>query len=61
MYEIIRNLADMTANLINAFFDLEIETEAGQVVAFGKISLAFIFFLVTLYLILDALGILDRE
>ena len=61
MYEIIQNFLDMVANLINAIFTFEIEWKPEQIVAIGKIAVSFVFIVVAIYLIVDALGLLDEE
>ena len=61
MVEIIENMLDLTATFINTLFMLEVEFNPGQFVPLGKIVVSFVFIAVSLYLILDALGILGDE
>lgn len=60
MVEIIRNFLDLSAQFINTLFLFQIEFNVGQYVPLGKIVTAFIFIVVSIYLILDAFGILDK-
>lgn len=60
MYDIIKNILDLCANFINEIFLFQVEFN-GESVAVGKIVLAFLFVALTIYYIMDALGILDNE
>lgn len=60
MVEIVRNFLDLSAQFINTLFLFQIEFNVGQYVPLGKIVTAFIFIVVSIYLILDAFGILDK-
>lgn len=61
MYEIIQNFLNMAANLINSIFEFEIEWNPGQMVAIGKLAVAFVFIVFAIHSIMDALGLLDEE
>lgn len=60
MVEIIKNFLDLSAQFINTIFLFEVEFNTGQYVPLGKIATAFVFIAVSIYLILDAFGILDK-
>lgn len=60
MVEIIKNFLDLSAQFINTIFLFQVEFNTGQYVPIGKIVTAFIFVAVSMYLILDAFGILDK-
>lgn len=60
MVEIVKNFLDLSAQFINTLFLFQIEFNVGQNVPIGKIVTAFIFIAVSIYLILDAFGILDK-
>lgn len=60
MVEIIKNFLDLSAQFINTLFLFQVEFNVGQYVPIGKIVTAFIFIAVSIYLILDAFGILDK-
>lgn len=60
MYDIIKNILELSASFINKIFLFQIEFN-GESVAIGKIVLAFLFVTLTIYYIMDALGILDNE
>lgn len=60
MVEIIKNFLDLSAQFINTIFLFQVEFNTGQYVPIGKIVTAFIFVAVSIYLILDAFGILDK-
>jgi len=59
MYEILGNIFIMAADFINQIFELQVEWQAGQMVAIGKISLAFMYLALTIYFIVDCMGLLD--
>lgn len=59
MVEIIKNFLILSADFINRLFDMEIEWQVGQNVPIGRIVLAFIYLVFTIYLIVDCMGLLD--
>lgn len=61
MIEILYKFADLAALFINKIFEFEIDFSNGQVVQIGKIVCPFVVFVVCLFLVLDAIGILDKE
>lgn len=56
MVEVIENFLDMCAEFINKIFLFEVDFD-GSFVPIGKIVLAFLFVVLTIYFVLDALGI----
>lgn len=60
MVEVIENLLDMCANFINKIFLFEVEFN-NSYVPIGKIVLAFLFVTLTIYFVLDALGIVNNN
>lgn len=61
MVEIIRKLIDLSTSFINKIFLLEVEWDAGQYIAIGKIVVAFVFAALTLHMFFDALGLLGED
>lgn len=61
MIEIIKKIIDLATTFINNMFLLEVEWEAGQTIAIGKIVVAFVFVVLTIYMICDALGLLGED
>lgn len=60
MVEIIENLLIMAADFLNSIYLFEIEFNPGEYTQVGRIITGFVFIVVSLYLSLDATGILDE-
>ncbi len=60
MVEIIKGIIDLSTTFINNIFLFKFEFETGQFIPVGKVVVAFVFIATALYLILDALGIIDK-
>jgi len=60
MYEIIEKILDMAADFINTIFMFKVDWNGTDIVI-GKIVVPFIFIALSIYLILDALGILGGD
>ena len=61
MIEIIKNLLDMTVIFIDWLFNLQVEFIGTSKVSLGVIVISFLFLVISLYLILKALGFYDKE
>lgn len=61
MIDIIENFLNMVADIINKIFLFEVEFSSGEYIPIGKVVVAFVFIAVSLYLILDAFGILGGD
>lgn len=60
MVEVIRNFLNLCADFINKIFLFEIDFN-GSYVPIGKVIIAFLFLVLTIYFVLDALGINSEE
>lgn len=60
MKEIIENILGMVAEFINKLFLFEVNFFEANYVPIGKIILAFLFIVLAIYFILDALGIVNN-
>ena len=61
MVEIIERQVKLAADFINKLFLYQVEFEyTGDWIPVGKIVTAFLFFIFSLYFILDAMGVLDE-
>lgn len=56
MVEVIRNFLNLCADFINKIFLFEVDFN-GSYVPIGKVVIAFLFLVLTIYFVLDALGI----
>lgn len=62
MIDVAEKVALMMANFINKVFLFEIEFQnTGEFIPIGKIILAVSFFIISIYLIMDAMGYTDTE
>lgn len=61
MVKIIESYLGMVARFINEIFLFQIEWEPGQMVPIGKVVLAFVFIITSLYLIFDAFGLIGGD
>ena len=60
MIEIVQNLFSMVAEFINWFFTLEIDFYQNQKISIGELVVLFVFLMVGIYIVLEAIGILKK-
>lgn len=60
MVDIIKSIIDLLTQFINGIFNFQVEFIPGQNVAIGVIVVSFVFFVLSIYLILRALGIIKE-
>lgn len=61
MVDIIKSIIDLITSFINGIFNFQIEFIDGHPVAIGIVVIAFIFIVVSIYLIFKALGIIKES
>ena len=57
MIEIIKNVFDLMTGFINRLYNIPIDLSDTMTVKLGTLVLSFIFFVITIYVILKAIGI----
>lgn len=60
MYEIIVSIIDLMIQFITGIFNLEVTWRDGESIKIGVLVTAFVSFVLALYLILKALGIINE-
>lgn len=60
MVDIIKSIIDLLAQFINGIFNFQVDFIPGQNISIGVIVVSFVFFVLAIYLILRALGIIKE-
>lgn len=61
MIDILKNLIDLGMQFISGIYHLKIEFTTGRFVNIGDVAVAFVFFVLALYLLLKGLGIIGGD
>lgn len=61
MIEIVQNIFALMSQFINGIFNFQIELVEGEPIAIGIVVVSFLFIVISLYLILKAIGVIGGD